>query len=393
MIGAGYGTWEARQKGERPIVKDENLDLEGNPVSCLTPKYDKERWVAAYHENDSIFHLPGQEEKTNEKCGKWVHVLRCPDHDTKQTTLDGHVHDSFVATHSCHNPDCYVCYGSWASRQAEKTSDKMIQSITLWKREGLKTGRVDHVVFSPPQEMAKELIRTAGGFRTLRTKCKEVMKKAGVKGSAMIFHPFRQNDDREPNYNPDLPNGIWYLSPHFHVLSVGYLMNSANFYELTGWAYKKMEKRETIKGTIKYILSHCGIADGFQAIVYTGIFSNNSIVIDRKWVAMEPIKCKTCGKELHEYAIKPEQLIFDHDRGEYIRTPAEIDYNDDLGVYLHKVEHRIYKIRDSALKEFRKNNPAPQQIPGSKYVRIDDREINATKSNILSLIAQMKAIA
>lgn len=364
-VGAGYGTWEARERGELPRVKN---DL----VSCLTPKYGEREWVATLYENKSIFHLPGQGEQTNDRCGQWVHPLRCPNHT--QATLEGKVHDNFVATHSCHKPDCPVCYESWASRQAETTADKLIQSVGLWKKAGLKLGRIDHVVFSPPQELAKELIRTKGGYQTLKSTAIEMFKKAGMVGGAFDFHPFRQNDSREPNFNPDIPEGAWYESPHFHVVGCGYLMRSDNFYELTKWAYKKMSRRETVKGTIKYTLTHCGISEGFQAITYFGIFSNNKVIIEKEWMAEEPIKCQACGESLHEYG------MIETDNG------LEVDYNDDKGVYIHKVKHRLYKIRDAVLKAYRDKLEAEVRQEHNGFIKIDDRPLIATKDRIKTIL-------
>lgn len=326
VAGAGYGTWEAKQRGERPILLS---------VSCLTPKYQNPI-AMTLHNNRSIFRLPGRGEQTNDRCGEWVRPLGCPNH--AQMTLEGEHHDRFVVPRSCHNPDCPVCYESWASRQAGNTSDRLIQAVGLYVKNGYKIGRIDHVVFSPPQGLAKQLIRTSGGFKHLRSVANEVMKKAGAVGGAVVFHPFRQNDPRELNFNPDLPEYVWYESPHFHAMVCGYLMKSNEFYEATGWTYKKMGKRATIKGTVKYTLTHCGIAEGFQAVSYFGLFSNNKIVIDKIVKVKEPVKCHACGESLHEYA------MVETDNG------YEVDWSQDLGVYLHYVVKKTYKLREKKPK-------------------------------------------
>jgi len=338
-IGAGYGTWEARMRGERPLILE--------PVSCPTPKYGQSEWVAALHDNKSIFRLPGQGDQTNDKCGEWVHPLSCPNYNpTLQKTLDGGVlqHDRFVVQHSCHKPDCPVCYESWASRQATNTTDRLFQAVDLYRKGGYKIetprgfspiGQIDHVVFSPPQDQAKELIRTPGGARTLRSKAVDIMKYAGMVGGAVIIHPFRENDSREPNFNPDMIEDVWYESPHFHAVGCGYLKKSDEVYAATGWTYKKMERRRSVHDTIKYTLTHCGIADGFQAITYFGLFSNNKIVVDTTEKVTEPIKCKACGEELHKYTLVPN----DNDG-------FDVDWSQDKGVYLHIVVKKTYKLRD-----------------------------------------------
>jgi hypothetical protein len=351
--------YEAMLRGERPVILEPVL----RSVSCLTPKYqipigrktlkkltgdtthDKnhDSVLMEIVDNHSIFTLPGQGEITNDKCGEWTHPLSCPNHDSKQITLEGVIaHDRYVATHSCHNPNCPVCYESWASRQAVNSSDRLIQAIGLYKHEGYVIGRVNHITFSPPQEMAKDLIRTSGGSRTLRTMAKDMAKRAGVRGGAMIFHPFRQNDPRENNYREDLKPYVWYESPHFHVIGFGWLKKSDEFYNETGWIYKNIGRRETIKGTIKYTLTHCGIADGFQAVTYFGLFSNNKIVVDKIEKVTEAIKCRGCGEALHLYGKRAG------DNG------YEVDWNDDKGVYLQVVVKKTYKLREFVKGSYRK---------------------------------------
>ena len=343
VIMTAWGTWEDRQNGARPIV------AENTPVSRLTPKYQEHEHSAsvqhilegdqAYlhdsvsmriHENRSIFRLPGQGEQTNDKCGQWTHPLSCPNHG--QQTLDGRHHDRYVVMHSCHKPDCPVCYESWASRQATNSADRLNKANALYLHAGYKLGRFKHVVFSPPQELAKELIRTAGGSRKLRADAVKIAKKAGIVAAAMIFHPFRQNDPRESNYREDLEPWVWYESPHFHFVGVGYLKKSDEFYKTTGWVYNNIGRRETLKGTIKYTLTHCGIADGFQALTYVGLFSNNKVVIDYVERITEPIKCQACGEALHLYSMKETE------------EGLKADWGDDLGVYLHIVVKKHYKL-------------------------------------------------
>lgn len=320
MTDGALQTWETRQRGDRPVV----------PVSCLTPKYAETESVMVIYQNDSIFRLPGNGE-SKERCGEWVHPLSCPNYG--QPTIEGKQHDRFVVQHSCHSPDCPICYESWASREAQRASDRIIQALELYRKAGINFGKVKHIVFSPTQDEAKRLIRTREGFRNLKKQAIKIFKKGGVKAGAVIFHPFRQNDPREDNYNPDMPDMIWYLSPHFHVIGCGYLQKSDEFYNETGWIYNNIGRRETIKGTIKYTLTHCGIADGFQALTYFGAFSYNKVVIDEKIKIEEPVKCQVCGEYLHEYALieKEESL--------------EPDWKQDLGVYYHVVIKRTYKLK------------------------------------------------
>jgi hypothetical protein len=346
--------YEAMLRGERPVI----LESMERPVSCLTPKYDipigrrtlrnttnDKKHDSVFMEivnNRSVFTLPGQGEQTNDKCGEWTHPLSCPNHGDNQLTLGGKLaHDRYIATHSCHNSNCPVCYESWASRQALDASDKLIQAIGLYRHEGLVLGKIKHVVFSPPQEMAKELHGTMGGATRLRTIAKENIKASGMRGGVIIYHPFRQNDPREDNFRQDLKPYAWYESPHFHVIGVGWLKKANEFYVSTGWIYKNIGRRETVNGTIKYTLTHCGIVKGLQALTYFGLFSNGKIVIDSIQKVTEAIKCQGCGEELHLYAMK---------KG--VDGGYEVDWNNDKGVYFHVVVKKTYRLKKKAKPRF-----------------------------------------
>ncbi len=375
--------WELRQQGARPIVPEP----EQPPVSCLTPKYAKSSVLDAPEQeqtyrhdsvlmrivsNHSIFRLPGQGEQTNAKCGQWVHPLSCPDYGDHQHSLEGRIeHDRFVAQHSCHRPDCPICHESWGARQATNTADRLMQAVGLYRAAGYgiqwidkfgrvltrKIGRIDHVMLSPPQlEWVMASVSTLAGARALHNEARRIIRKAGMVGGVLVFHCFRQNDPRESNFREDMEPWVWYVSPHFHVIGCGFLQQSDIFYaETNGWTYKKMERRETIYGTVKYVLSHCGIADGMQAVTYFGLFSNNKIVVEKIEKVMQPIKCKACGKEMHLYS------LWEGDE------KTEVDWTDDRGVYYQPLVKKTYKLRD-------KPRPAPT------HTRNDTLVIQLTES-------------
>lgn len=285
-------------------------------------------------QNTSVFRLPSNGEQKDD-CGQWVHPLSCPNHG--QPTISGEKHDRFVVMHTCDKPDCPVCYTTWASKSAKRATERIFEAQKLYKEAKVPLGKIDHIVFSPPRDEAVEAIKTEAGYRKLKAKAIKIMKKAGVKGGLVVFHPFRQNDPRETNFNPSIPGYVWYLSPHFHVVGSGYLQQSDDFYNETGWIYKKMDRRETVKGTIKYTLTHCGINENFHAITYFGALSYNKVVIDTETVTDEPIKCRACGELLLEYAFKDE---IDKENNQQIP-----DWHTELGVFYHKVKRRTFKLR------------------------------------------------
>lgn len=290
-------------------------------------------------ENTSVFRLPSNGEPLDD-CGDWVHPLSCPNHS--QPTISGQKHDRFVVMHTCDKPDCPVCSTTWAAKSARRATERLFEAQRLYKLAGAPLGKIYHATFSPPHDEAVDAIKTEAGYRKFRSNAIKTFKKAGVKGGLVIFHPFRHNKPEKANYNPSIPAYVWYLSPHFHVVGSGFLMKSDDFYNETGWIYKKHDERVTVKGTIKYQLTHCGINENFHAITYFGALSYNKVVIDTETVTDEPVKCRACGEALHEYEFTNE---FDKETGK--RLP---DWNEDLGVYFHKVRRRTFKLRTPGTK-------------------------------------------
>lgn len=304
------------------------------------------------HQNSSSLNLPGNGEKMDE-CGKWTSFLSCENHG--QPTINGDKHDRFHFKHSCDRPECPVCYPTWALKLAKRASERVEWAERLYKEKGERIGYIKHTTFSPSLDYAIEAIKTVEGVRKLRSEAVEFFKKAGLKGGVVVFHPFRQNRPEKSNFNPSIPAYAWYQSPHFHVVGFGYLQNSEDFYNETGWVYKNHGERMSVRYTIYYQLTHCGINENLHALTYFGAMGYNQMIVDSESIVEEPIKCKACGEPLHKYGCKVEydkasqsiKEVLDEDG-----NPVP-DYEKDLGVYVHKVKIRVYKLR----------------VPGTKRVR------------------------
>ena len=180
-----------------------------------------------------------------------------------------------------------------------------------------------------------------GRYNVLKSQLISIMKKAGAIGGLIIPHWWRQVGEKEllPD-NVVIPEGLhegdWYFSPHFHTVIGGFLMQSNLFHNETGWVYKNLGKRKSIKNTIFYILTHCANHEKHHAITWFGIFSYNKMVIDFEETITEPILCSACKKELHEYEI---DYSFD-------KIDTLVPFWDmDKGVYFRKIKIRHFKLK------------------------------------------------
>lgn len=278
--------------------------------------------------------------ESHARCGEFVRALGCEDFG--KDTLK---HDRIIETYSCHRPGCPTCYESWAFREAEKATERLLEGQKLYREVGKKFS-LKHVVFSPDPSEHKHIkqMLEQGRYNVLKSKVLDFIKKADAMGGSITPHFWRQVGEKEdlPD-NVVIPAGLkegdWYFSPHFHTIIAGFLIPAAKFHAETGWLYKNLGKRKSIKDTIFYFLTHCANNEHHHAVSWFGIYSYNKMVIDSIEYQDAVVPCSACGKSLHEYAI---DYSFDK-----IDT-LEPDWEQDKGVHYRKIKIRHFKLRDSS---------------------------------------------
>jgi hypothetical protein len=314
-----------------PVVKTNLRDplVEFIPVSCLTPKYQK------YSDINNIpqwefWKLPGHGVQ-KATCGQVAKVLACPGPTH---------HDKRLIFHSCHDPECPVCYESWASREAKSASERIKQAQKLYHYKPIR-----HWIVSPPQD--KYDLTTEAGYKQLRKDLLEVLKLAGFVGGMIIFHPYRLPDD---------DGGEMRWGAHFHVLAFGYAKKSNEIYEATGWVFKNKGIRYSLSGTIGYELSHAGIWQGkrissrqgkdvavrsLHTITWFGSLAYNKVVVGAILTSIEVVRCKVCGSPMHEYKFDVVDgginVLYEHDVG------AKKDGISQH--YSYEQRHKVYKLK------------------------------------------------
>jgi hypothetical protein len=347
--------YEAMLRGERPVI----LDDQGKQnkvdalVSCLSAKYHtKGNDIIDQNGNELSWHLPGWG-KSKDDCGDYLKAISCPDHDIP--TVTGEKHTRGIILKHCFNPECPICYPSWAIREGNAAADRMKASERLYRGEDLDLQDARHFTFSPPQDAAVELIKTKMGYKRLKGYAVKLIKKAGLKGGVIIFHSHRVNKFKQ-----------LYLSPHFHVVAYGYIMDSPAFEKMSkGWIYKNMGKRSTLAGTLIYALDHCGLSyekDNpkriFHALTWFGLLSYNQVGKREVFVEEKTVPCKACENELLEYALTVNP-------GGHGMSP---DWLMIKGVHLVKIKTVIYKLVKYTLK--RRKSEAIKETEFKRFERV-----------------------
>ena len=231
------------------------------------------------------WHLPGQEPKKSD-CGLWSYMgcLNKAQHPNKEIFLK-------PFQKSCFRADCEKCCFKWLGRSASKATKRM----ELYEKQSKKIAK--HIIISVPHwdyyKPKKEIAKKIHGL------LKQVKADSGL----IIFHAFRYDKNADS----------WYYSPHYHCLIFGWIENTKELYEKSGYIVKNLGKRDTIFGTIYYQLSHCAIKKKNHALTYFGECSYSKLKIDE--ANEESKKCPYCKEllEILDYRsdceVKPDPLI------------------------------------------------------------------------------------
>ncbi|MDO5853586.1 MAG: hypothetical protein Q4Q62_06005 [Thermoplasmata archaeon] len=149
----------------------------------------------------------------------------------------------------CWRLACANCGNDVALRRGAQVETRILAYADLEKRGGRKVPQLKHWVISPPQEWTIEVMRDVDRFALLVQWVQLVMIDAGFLGGAMVFHPWRLQDEE------------WVLGPHFHVIGYGYVDNR-RIYRKYGCVVKQVhpgEKIRSVRQTIAYLLTHAGL--------------------------------------------------------------------------------------------------------------------------------------
>jgi len=247
---------------------------------------------------------------------------------------------------SCFRKECPVCYKDWARREAQRAAERLIQGAKL---NGYPIGYIRHVIFSPPREKAEEILKDKESFKKARGELIKLMKKCGLKGGMIVFHSYRTTEEAELKAKEEGYTSAWdmvrklpegererylELSPHWHVNAVGFLVNSREFFEETGWVcriLRSLKDEEAIEKVVEYEIGHCDLGEDWNlhAVTWFGIMSYNKVVLEEELIHEEKMACEYCGAPVHLFGCTKE---------------GKIDPEADCGQYVQKRVVRIYKL-------------------------------------------------
>lgn len=251
------------------------------------------------HYGSDPWNLPGHGE-SGPRCGFWYAKSVCDE--------CAHVD---LATHSCGRRGCPDCWGIWAREAAVRASTR-IQCFRY--RSEFK--QAAHVVVSPPEAD----VMTEREFYKGKKKAAEMAQEKGMRGCAVVAHPWRPTDLAKELYRAvDRDVGIWVWlrqeytedeirqlvkwSPHYHIIGATTPdMDPAD--DSDEWNYvwlrsfkpiggaTDQESHEDVYGAFRYLLSHTGWPEEStkQAITWYGDLANSVFVEEatEDWQIQKP---------------------------------------------------------------------------------------------------------
>ena len=169
---------------------------------------------------------------------------------------------------SCARKECPICRESWAGLEAGRAEYRLKGYRGKWRKP-------IHLSVSP------EPILWDMEFEKLRSGAYNVLKRVGIVGGSVIFHPFRQDRAKK-----------WFFSPHFHVIGYGW----HNGFAVRGWVVKNHGIRKSVHSTVLYQLSHAGFNKKYHTVTWFGELAYNKLRLE-PLVEAKPV-CPLCGFEL-----------------------------------------------------------------------------------------------
>lgn len=325
--------------------------------------------------HDVDFIISGTGNVTDEtRCGVWSSSHAC--------SMDpGH----YLRTikHSCDNPSCPICFGSWMNKAARRIAERVrgyIEaangaqldldgiSLALWHKDN--TRYLNHYVGSPrPGEITPDM-----PYNTIKQRGRAMAARVGITGAVQVFHPFRiqkslqlqltrhcravvhmNEEDREKKFwelvrEDALHLGNWreYVewSPHFHYIGFGRLPEQrtpeqkAEWQEvLAGWIFKWIRHVDTervfdgqqmqdpIAALAAYLLSHAGYLPGRKIPSWLGVMGPNQLrkVGDPEQLSVAVV-CPVCGSSVILYEPSMGDLIPRLDPNTHDPIPYRLRY-------------------------------------------------------------------
>lgn len=281
--------------GILPIAKSEFSSFLTEPYSPYGFKFDTvQLWGV------EGWYFPKHASEAYPTCGEYTY---------KGCLSPSHEGQAYIRPikHNCGRAGCPVCGDTWILETTKKIAHRINEAEKVLVQWGWRRHRPIHVTVNPSPEHWEEY-KSPKNFNKLRRNAQAIAKRAGFRGGSMIFHPYRercaecggeilfkQRRCKECG-SEDI---AWYWSPHFHLFGFGWITGTKHIAETSGYVVKNHGVRSSIDATAYYQLTHCGIREGKQALVWFGILHYSKMHLPPYQAEdIGASECPICGAKL-----------------------------------------------------------------------------------------------
>lgn len=298
-------------------------------IECSTrlyirsPKLDMWRKARLPRNSNYVgFRMVGRGKRTNRDCGIHYGNFSCSCGSTTKGKLK-----------LCYEFGCPRCFHKAITRTSKKLEYRLKRLLKTWNYV-LNDKRIilRHFSFN-----TKYPIFTIDSYRKYKSKLIRILKKEGLLGGLLFFHPYRKEEGFKTLRE----------SSHFHCIVWGYISDYYEFKSRNGFNYSNISYSNFVKGKakkpyisnskhlfglIRYLLSHSASFDnGIHSYSWIGRFSNNS---NRKFDInneSSPVSCENCEDILYLIKNKPHHIdVYKGSNWDKIKNLVQVYYYEDV---------------------------------------------------------------
>lgn len=268
----------------KKVKTHQKIDFESfsNWIPAGTGNFEKTKVDGRYREN----------------CNTYRDTITCEDHRLESIKL--------IFNH-CNKLDCETCFIHASSDRARTINERLLEFRNEARKNGIKTGNILHIIFSPKKNHALENMKDYNNFLEFRsdeifTMLKECGLFAGVIFTQLWSYKCQICGKKEDRCNCQEKELERKLNPHFHVLGFGYLKNIDEFREqYEDWVYVNLGRRIDGYHTIFYILTNVALwrkSDGKLKPAYQsfGYLKSKEFVQIKESIKFMNDRCPICKK-------------------------------------------------------------------------------------------------
>jgi len=265
------------------------------------------------------FVFGSNEKPTDDNCGAIYRKIQCSSNA---------LHAPSFRHTRCNDPGCPVCYVKFASRMADRATERVQGFKTVYRKT-----KPYHLIFwgAPRAE------RPYASLREAFAEARRLLKLMGAVSATVWYHPYRIRKELKGALRRyrrakglDGRAGFWKLAhddvlnlggleryleygPHWHAIATGYLMDSKEYSEKYQAGYKKkryLEHEREVHEVAHYISTHARREAGRASVRYFGDISYRMLARDLAEEKIVDVRCLHCGASLHEFDCGDTGVVF-----------------------------------------------------------------------------------